>query len=142
MRVPVAFRMLFLSSALSAQQSVLLPSHENRAVTQLCSRESVAKIDGSWQPTPDVLSEMEAHLSDVQKLPHSLPIGDPSHSFRQYLAIIVSGRKLIYVNAMPISPRGWDKHFEDVCDGGGSFWGALYDPETKTFSELHTNGRA
>jgi hypothetical protein len=29
-----------------------------------------------------------------------------------------------------------------VCDGGLSAWGALYDPETRRFSELAFNGVA
>jgi hypothetical protein len=27
-----------------------------------------------------------------------------------------------------------------ICDGGKSFWGVLYDPETRTFSQLAFNG--
>jgi len=29
-----------------------------------------------------------------------------------------------------------------ACDGGPSFWGALYDPDTGSFSELEANGVA
>jgi hypothetical protein len=35
---------------------------------------------------------------------------------------------------------GWRSYAVVVCDGGSSYWGVLYDPETKQFSEYSANG--
>jgi hypothetical protein len=64
---------------------------------------------------------------------------------RQYVGIIVGGRKLIYINAFRASSEPKRKvNFEggwvDWCDGGTGNWGALYDTQSGNFSELRTNG--
>ncbi len=58
--------------------------------------------------------------------------------FRQYLGVIVNGKRYIYIDA---SPSKKDEMMI-VCDGGKDYWGVLYDPENKTFSELAFNGEA
>jgi hypothetical protein len=73
---------------------------------------------------------------------------DVNRYYRQYAGIVVGTRKLIYINAFA---RG-NKDFEPTtagaasrivaCDGGRSFWGAMYDPETKRFWNLAFNGDA
>jgi hypothetical protein len=76
---------------------------------------------------------------------------------REYGGIVVGGRKLIYINAFPHRMVDFDgtdlaedwKHGNRwlhnavvVCDGGHGFWGAVYDPERKTFSDFAFNGVA
>jgi len=34
----------------------------------------------------------------------------------------------------------WHSYAVVVCDGGSSYWGVLYDPETRHFSEYSANG--
>jgi len=38
------------------------------------------------------------------------------------------------------SRAGWRSYAVVVCDGGSSYWGVLYDPETQQFSEYSANG--
>ncbi len=64
----------------------------------------------------------------------------PEKCYRQYIGVIVGNRKLIYVNAFcNIEPYNWRERFVNICDGGWSVWGALFDPTTGEFSELATN---
>jgi hypothetical protein len=76
-----------------------------------------------------------------------------AENYRQYLGIVIGGRRLIYVNVFPrwlverpelvrIVPQDWRRVFVSVCDGGDGFSGALYDPETSRFSSPHFNGAA
>jgi hypothetical protein len=70
--------------------------------------------------------------------------------FRQYAGVIVAGRKLIYINAFPASEfdngppqivrSAWKEEPFKACDGGSSFWGVLYDPSRRSFSDLAFNG--
>ena len=103
-------------------------------------------MNGSWEPTADDIEKLESRLSRVSKLQSQRGefIADPSSYYRQYIGIIVGGRKLIYVNAFDYGMlrSDWRKRLINICDGGTSAWGVLYDPKTSEFSELATNGRA
>jgi hypothetical protein len=132
-----------------AKPYVLLPESAANEVSILCSRE-VPKVDGSWRPTAADLQGLEARLSQISKLKSNegmagITIVNPEQYTRQYVAVVVAGRKLIYINAFPsdLEPGdSWRKRLENICDGGSAIWGALYDPETGVFSDLKTNGIA
>ena len=102
-------------------------------------------MNGSWEPTVGDIEKVESRLSRVSKLQSQIGefIANPSSYYRQYIGIIAGGRKLIYVNAFDYGmlPSNWRKRLVDICDGGTSAWGVLYDPKTGEFSELATNGR-
>jgi hypothetical protein len=92
---------------------------------------------------------LEAQLSDIPHVTSGhgarTTIPDPRQSYRQYVGIVVGGRRLIYVNAFPSEvaeeDKDWKTHFlGDICDGGSSFWGVLFDPATGKFIDLETNG--
>jgi hypothetical protein len=72
---------------------------------------------------------------------------------RQYAGFIISGRKIIYVNAFPkgmieeearLLPGrpefDWRHQAMRVCDGGHRFFGVEYDPATEKFSHFLFNG--
>jgi hypothetical protein len=62
-------------------------------------------------------------------------------SYRQYLGVVIGGRRLIYVNVFPRRPStGWRTHFVRVCDGGAAFWGVLFDPQARRFFSPQFNG--
>ena len=71
---------------------------------------------------------------------------------RQYVGVTVDGRQYIYINGFAAAllddwpsqvdaPR-WKTVAFIGCDGGSAFWGALYDPVTRKFSDLAINGSA
>lgn len=75
---------------------------------------------------------------------NGLHIEHPNEFYRQYIAIVIKGHKFIYINAFcdqeePV-PSDWRKVLVSACDGGGCYWGVLYDPTTGKFSDLEING--
>ena len=105
----------------------------------------------SWEPTQSDVDALEADLAQIVNLresgwDHSRRIENPDQYFRQYLAIILSGKKQIFVNASSqIENDGsseWHHQLQVVVDGGKCFWQAYYDPITRKFSNLQPNARA
>lgn len=130
----------------------VLPATQLVHLDRLCSREGPGLISGGWQPTPSQIAKAEALLPSfvrANRRPKE-PLGE---HYRQYLGVVISGRRLIYVNVFPrwlverrelagVAPQDWRTVFVSVCDGGDGFWGALYDPETLRFSSPRFNGAA
>lgn len=139
----------------------LLPVSALKATMKQCSR-ATPEATGAWTPTTAQLQEVESQLPQLANLAAQQGIsesfGDRTASFRQYLGVIVDGHRFIYINAAVSKEKpakvakrasqstGTPFQAEPkpiiVCDGGNHFWGVLYDPETKKFSQLKTNGVA
>ena len=134
------------SSKPSTVRFVLLPQN-GKSVLQLCSRRG-PKVDGSWKATEQDIALLESNLAHISSLRSAgslkgARIAHPENCYRQYIPVMVAGRKLIYVNALcDIEVPGWRTHFVTICDGGESAWGVLYDPTTREFSDLEVNGVA
>ena len=131
------------------QRSVLLPADEVRAVSNRYSRERSDKITGSWQPTKGDLDGLEANLPQISKLEiygwdSKIHIDQPDKYFRQYVAVLVGGKKKIFVSAFcdQEPPPDWHDRLFLVIDGATCYWQALYDPLTQMFSNLRINARA
>ncbi len=124
-------------------QSVILPSSEAQSVSRLCSRQGPEHLGGGWLPSTEDIAKLERQLGDVSRMA-PMSISKPFSYRRQYVGIIIDGKRLIYVNAFPseMNDAHWKTRFVSVCDGGPSFWGVIFDPSTGKFSELHGNGRA
>lgn len=126
---------------------VLLPESEKGPVLRLCSRRS-PKVDGTWKATEQSVTALESNLRRISSLRSAgslkgINIAHPEDCYRQYIPVIVAGRKLIYVNAFcGIEVPSWRTDFVTICDGGQSVWGVLYDPATGEFSDLEVNGVA
>ena len=121
---------------------------------RLCSRPAPA-FEDSWK----------LHDADVEQLERDLPrlmrsqargccfrgasVDDVDAYFRQYIGLIINGRRYIYINAFPVGSSGrrpgrippphWQRDPYDVCDGG-SHWGVLYDVTSRRFTDLSFNG--
>jgi len=121
-----------------------------------CSRETPDHIDGTWLPNQKQISDLEA------KLPHALAEAlerqgvsyDPKFEIkRQYAGLLVSGRKIIYVNAFPgkvidfdgtnLAPwkeSSWHVKPVNICDGGARYFSTEYFPDIKAFEHFEFNG--
>jgi len=64
--------------------------------------------------------------------------------FRQYIGVSHRKQRRIYINAFCDNqpPSDWRDHLYTVIDGTPCYWQAVYDPVTKTFSNLTINARA
>ena len=129
---------------------VMVPEHARDLLRQ-CSRATPDNAQGVWTPSAAQVAALET------RLPPALAQVKPQHHAgygRQYGGLIVGGRRLIYINACPAGAledmdkdrATWAKKAMQqafvVCDGGEDFFGALYDPATKRFSDFKFNGFA
>ena len=155
-----------------ASRSVVLTGDAMRSLFSQCSRPSPEGIDNYWTPTVRDLRALDSTFPkfiQAQKLPEGVTAKSLNLYYFQCAGFIRKGRKMIYVNAfspnhtlafaleMVITPDmkatkesvakarkrpHWHQKAETVCDGGSSFWGVEYDPETRQFTHLYFNGRA
>jgi hypothetical protein len=152
--LPLVFGVSRIASAM--EHGFILSPDQAMQVLRQCSRPTPEGVNGTWIVTPQVMAQLEQDLnklSDLKSHQCCVPgesVRDPSSFFRQYVGVTIRGRKYVYINAIqaPILRRATDtldavmhKPFM-VCDGGDSAWGALYDTETRQFSELAFNGVA
>lgn len=132
--------------AADTDRSVVLGPEQARSIVRQCSRDAPEKVAGGWTPAPAVIAGMEARIREIEKLTSRLCCGkgrsvkDISAYRLQYAGIVVAGRRLIYINAFRYATRGWKTRPVIACDGGDSFWGALYDPKRRRFFALAFNG--
>lgn len=109
---------------------------------QQCSR-STPIVERFWAPTDVQIQELEGNIEKLSSLEsdrccNSGKIeGALKNYSRQYAGVIILGEKYIYINAGPLGRENLN-----VCDGGKSYWGALYNPAKMLFSELAFNGEA
>ena len=105
----------------------------------------------SWEPTLGDINDLESNLQQISTLSQEFHdpnrhIDDAGQFFRQYLAVEVDGKKLIFINALcridPANSNDWRKHLIATVDGGKCYWKAFFNPSTHTFSNLIVNGIA
>jgi hypothetical protein len=126
--------------------AALLPRELAATVVQQCSR-AVPRISGTWQPSESQIRQLEADVrlleghKDEACCNPAASLKDPLRYYRQYVGVIRDGRRLIYINAFrDPAPPDWRTAPVVVCDGGDGYWGVLYDPALRTFSQLAFNG--
>ena len=62
---------------------------------------------------------------------------------RQYVGIILDGKKMVYANYFCDSlETEWSKDFVFVLDGGDCYFQFKYDPDSAEFFDLQVNGSA
>jgi len=130
-------------TALKAGQSWVVTRPAVAAqVLDTCSRDSPARradgVSGYWAPSRAQIEGLESRLAQLQPA-----IAEPVRSGRQYVGFVSQGRQLIYINAFTLPDHEKINPAREavrVCDGGAAFWGAVYDPQSGTFSDIATNG--
>lgn len=106
------------------------------------------KVAGGWKANGEIVAALESNLKNITSLRSGggvkgIRIEHPEKYYRQYVPVVVAGRKLIYVNAFCRSEvPDWRTHFVTILDGGDCVWSVLYDPATGQFSDLEVNGDA
>ncbi len=111
-------------------------------VLDTCSRDSPARqpgaVTGYWAPSRADIEALEGQLQQLADR-----VDQPGRSNRQYVGFESAGRQLIYINAFPLPDHSDIDPAREairVCDGGRQFWGAVYDPQARTFSNVQFNG--
>jgi hypothetical protein len=106
-----------------------------------CSRPAIDNVTGFWEPSGAQIQEMETRLTKflMRSFPAGPKVAPPPGSYdSQYIGITRNGRHLIYGNFYP--PGQSEDHQTttpvDVCDSGSNLWRIVFNPRTKTFSDL------
>jgi hypothetical protein len=132
-----------------SERAVILTPEQAPRLMKPCSRAGPEGVSGFWMPTADDVVLME---KDLPLFMSRSGIMRPMSDYcRQYVGVIANGRKIIYINAIPISDAEdqemdpedrmqWKKEPAIVCDGGPEFWGAEFDLVAKEFLHLAGNG--
>ena len=124
----------------------LLTAANAPAVFRQCSRDAPTPSAQLWSPSLAEIAELEDRLQDfllgrksnAQRTP---PTGIAYH--REYVGFMEGKTRLIYANFFPAQldrPNKQNLPPVVVCDGGSAFWGVVYNPATKAFSEPQFNG--
>ena len=130
--------------------STVLPGSAAQELSRPCSRPGPPLFSETWQPSEEDIANLEAKLRALQGRRAGLccllgaKLRDPGMYYRQYLGIVVDGKKVIYVNAFEAEqpPASWRTEPVDYCDGGTASWGAVFDPAGEDFRGLAFNGVA
>lgn len=129
-------------------ESAGVPLHRER----LCNRPMPWPIEGTWIPDLSVVRRLEAALAIA--LPVSLdrapggryPKPVATSFYRQYLGLVVGGKKLVYINGLHEQlvahsrPDEWKAVAWNGCDGGLHAFGAEYDVDSDRIQNIIFNG--
>ncbi len=140
--------------------SVVMPAKHARDLLRQCSREVPHSVEATWTPDVSQIVRLEKAFPDAfkkavmsQRAEYRKNLVDQMDKYaRQYGGIVTGGRKVIYVNGFlahmidfdgtDLANQKWRRQANIVCDGGPSFFGAAFDPETNNFTHFAFNGVA
>ena len=164
MRLRFILLIVFVGSSFFLEKEFYIFSRENTPyLLKQCSR-SVPYVTSTWEVDDESFEKLKSDFGQIKKVKEriyrdsTLTIYFEGHSISnlddfdyQIGGVNVEGTEYLYLNAFP------DDYLEDwpkdilakpnlksdpvtVCDGGIDFWGILYNPEKREFSELAVNG--
>jgi hypothetical protein len=125
-------------SAVADVDVAIISADRAPEILKQCSRPT-PEATGFWTPDDDVVAQAESHLDQITRLPGN--INEPRRYLRQYIGILVDGKRLLYINAG--ADRRHLEHPTDplvMCDGGRGYWGAVFDATLGEFRDLRING--
>lgn len=126
---------------------VVLKKRNGKLLLHQCSRRSVTDVTSYWHINKEDLTILQNSFTKVLALDeYGHRIQDLNLFAYQYVGVVINKRKFIYINAFNKSyinhkiGKDWKKVGIQVCDGGPSFWGVLFDIDLASFKELSING--
>lgn len=126
--------------------AVVLPGRMVSTMLHQCSRQSPAIGESNWRPGADDILALEHLLPKALMAQAAKSDPDwssaPSGWRRQYVGIVLNGRRLIYGNFVPkdVEAGPWRTYPEIVCDGGPRFFGVVYDVAAHRITNVAFNG--
>ncbi len=130
-----------------ANARFILPASKGVLLLQQCSRTTPKAVTGFWEPSSKEIERLEErlvrYLADREKSHAPLPRRGVSYH-RQYVGIIKGDVRLIYGNFYSGGALRAAESTDPaiICDGGASFWGIVFNPQTGEFEEFDFNGIA
>lgn len=117
---------------------------QGAALFKQCSRSAPVPDGPLWQPERAQLQQLQRDLQEyLQKTPTAAANLIKDGKYRgQFIGFIRGGQRLIYASfaaGFAVQEEGNGEALI-VCDGGNAFWGIVYHPAKRQFSELKVNG--
>jgi hypothetical protein len=125
-------------------------------VPKASSVKSGLPVSDFWTPEKVDLEEIERSLPAFLRREvdlHSTSrdysdlLAKAPHSRRQYIGMVIDGKRVVWVNCIPEKSSvggdefaDWDSKIIQVKDGGSDFWGVIFDMDTHSFDKLIVNG--
>ena len=141
------------------EHSTALDTINGRKLLKQCSRSAPENVKMIFVVTPKEKMLLEKNFKKILRLRDTSLVFGKNKWKRapkiraldsmlfQYTGVVIDGRKYIYINAIAYnaeelkdSYKDWQTNAIIICDGGESFWGALFDINSKSFSQLSLNG--
>lgn len=132
-----------LSSAITPRflGGVILNGVQEKVIENQCSR-VVPEFEGLWDLSLSDIERMGTQLVQIEEELRPL-----SRALNQYYAqfhgVIFNGKRAIYISAVTrafIEGDAWQKRPFNVCDGGASAWGAVFEVERQKVVDFRVNG--
>jgi len=134
--------------------SVIVDTSIGKKILHQCSRDNPGMVDSFWMPTKSNIDILEKNFNNILGIKstgcciNGKQVDSSKNFACQYLGVVIKGKRYIYINAFVIEMLDhYKRNFKDltkapivICDGGSSFWGALFNIDTKEFSDLNFNG--
>ena len=118
----------------------------NQGIGTFVGNDQIAEY---WTPTESDIRALENGLStylenNPDRFNEHTPVWERLDEYnRQYIGIILDGKKIIYANYFcDSSGMDWRKDFVFVLDGGDCYFQFKYDPNSGEFFDLQVNGVA
>jgi hypothetical protein len=135
------------------QRFTVLGTSNGMKLLKQCSRSSPDSVSGFWVVTQFDINLLENNFKKILALEAvkccmtgSKIVSLKTYCF-QYTGVIINNKKYIYINAFYIDGDALDTYLNKwktepviICDGGIGEWGALFDIQEKSFSQLCING--
>lgn len=141
-------------AVLDPSHGVVLPEVAGKPLhrERLCNRPMPWPIEATWVPKESTIKRVESALgpalqSALEQAPGGrYPKPVASAFYRQYLGLVVAGRRIVYINGLHEQlvangrPAEWRTTVWNGCDGGLFAFGADFDPESGQIQNLIFNG--
>jgi hypothetical protein len=132
-------------SAATNPDYVIFPFSQAKALLDQCSRGAPPLGSSGWTPAASDIARFEVALPAALKAEGARQglASAPKGWGRQYVGMILSGRRVIYGNFFPLRQGefdDWRASPVTVCDGGQAFFGALYDADRGQMVSVDFNG--
>ena len=131
--------------AFSGKPELLIEAQAEMVFKQ-CSRASPTATAILQSPSEAEISKFEASLQQyiASRFPAIGPHWPDATFGRQYVAYMAAGHRLIYGNYFAASSLVLSDYPKGaavvVCDGGASFWGAVFNPASGLVESVSFNG--
>jgi hypothetical protein len=136
------------------EYKVILEKSLGNDLIEQCSRSTPEDIDEFYNITNEEIEILEQNFKKIKKVKSTnccwegVYISNLKRYGYQYIGVIIDKKKYIYINAFLIESKNdfetyyknWETEPINICDGGNSYWGILFDLKRLKFIQLSVNG--